>query len=358
MPFSAKNHINGYIPAINDEYDSIMENKTWTIEPLPPGRKAIKCKWVLDFKPGHKGVQPRYKARLVACGYDQLFGVDYLATYSPVVKHHSIRLVLGIVAALDLEMMQLDVKTAFLYGELKETIFMQQPEGFIIQGKEDQVCRLQRPIYGLKQAANCWNIKFNEFLIDFGFVRSKYDMCMYYRIKDDGEYTILIIYVDDGLTCSNRPHILTGILDHLSKYFKIRSVPPTRFVGLNITRNRLERTLSINQPEFTLRLLNRFNMVDCHPISIPCNPHNRVNALMSPRTEAERQQMESVPVKEAIGSLMYLTCMTRGDIAYAVTQIAHFVSNPGRGHWEAIKKVLAYLAGTINYGITFGGGTE
>ena len=100
-----------WIPAIEDEYDSIMENKTWRIVPLPQGRKAIKCKWVLDYKPGHKGVDPRYKARLVACGYDQLYGIDYLATYSPVVKHHSIRLILALVAAFDLEMIQLDAKT-------------------------------------------------------------------------------------------------------------------------------------------------------------------------------------------------------------------------------------------------------
>ena len=103
--------------AIQDEYDSLMENKTWTIQPLPPGRKPIKSKWVLDFKPGYKGVEPRYKARLVACGYAQLFGVDYLDTYAPVVKHYSIKMVLAIVALKNLDMLQLDIKTAFLNGE-------------------------------------------------------------------------------------------------------------------------------------------------------------------------------------------------------------------------------------------------
>ena len=199
-----------WIPAIQDEYDSIMENKTWRIVPLPQGRKAIKCKWVLDYKPGHKGVDPRYKARLVACGYDQLYGIDYLATYSPVVKHHSIRLILALVAAFDLEMIQLDVKTAFLYGQLEETIYMQQPEGFLLPGKEEMVCQLQKPIYGLKQAANRWNVEFNKFLIDFGFTRCKHDLCVYYRVRPDGEYTILIIYVDDGLACSNRPASTEG----------------------------------------------------------------------------------------------------------------------------------------------------
>jgi hypothetical protein len=101
---------------IQDEHKSLMENKTWDIVPLPQGRKAIKCKWILDFKPGHKGVNARYKVRLVACGYDQLYGVDYLVTYSPVVKHYSIRLVLAIIAVFDLEMLQLDIKIDNLHA--------------------------------------------------------------------------------------------------------------------------------------------------------------------------------------------------------------------------------------------------
>ena len=157
---------------------------------------------VLDYKPGHKGVDPRYKARFVACGYGQLYGVDYLATYSPVVKHLSIRLILALVAAFDLEMIQLDVKAAFLYGQLEETIYMQQPEDFLIPGKEETICQIQKPIYGLKPAANWWNVEFNKFLIDFGFVRSKQSLCVYYRVRPDGEYTILIVF-DDRLACSN-----------------------------------------------------------------------------------------------------------------------------------------------------------
>lgn len=104
-----------------------MENETWELVPLPEGYHAIKCKMVLDYKQAYEGVDARFKARLVACGYDQMYGVDYLATYSPVVKHHFIRLILGIVAAFDLEMIQIDIKTAFLYGRLTETIFMRQP---------------------------------------------------------------------------------------------------------------------------------------------------------------------------------------------------------------------------------------
>ncbi len=139
--------------AIQDEYDSIMDNKTWQIVPLPKNRKAIKGKWVLDFKPAHKGAAARYKARFVAYGYAQLYGIDYFATYYPVVKQYSICLVLSIAAAKDLEMVQLDIKTAFLYGDLKEEIYMLQPDGYALPGREDEFCKLLKCLYGLKQSS-------------------------------------------------------------------------------------------------------------------------------------------------------------------------------------------------------------
>ncbi len=362
IPTSYKDAVNcpdsdKWIPAIEDEYQSIMERKTWRVVPLPIGRKPIKCKWILDFKPGHKGVNPRFKARLVACGYGQLYGIDYLTTYSPVVKHYSIRIILGIVAALNLELIQLDMEKAFLYGKLNEneTIYMNQPEGYVVPGRESEVCLLDRPIYGLKQASNCWNVEFNKFLLDFGFTRCKSDPCVYIRIMPDGEYTILLIYVDDGMAASNRPNILIDILNHLRKHFQVRSLPPNRFVGLDITRDRTNRTLSISQPEFIKKMLKRYNMEGCNPVSTPADTYNKVTSMMTAQSDEERRKMERTPVREAIGSLMYLMAMTRGDIAYAVNQVSAFVSDPGPALWEAVKRIFAYLAGTTNHGITFGG---
>ena len=205
--------------AIQDEYNSIIENKTWEIVPLPKNRKAIKGKWVLDFKPAHKGAAARYKARFVACGYAQLYGIDYFATYSPVVKHYFIRL-LAIAAAKDLEMVYLDIKTTFLYGELKEEIYMLQPEGYALPGREDEVCKLQC-LYRLKQSSRCWFEKLEYFITKFGFTHCQSDPCVYYRFGPDGEYTILIIYVDDGLLCSNRTASIDATLHYLRTYFQV-----------------------------------------------------------------------------------------------------------------------------------------
>ena len=341
--------------AIQDEYNSIIENKTWDIVPLPENRKAIKGKWVLDFKPAHKGAAARYKARFVACGYAQLYGIDYFATYSPVVKHYSIRLVLAIAATKDLEMVQLDIKTAFLYGELKEEIYMLQPEGYALPGREDEVCKLLKCLYGLKQSSRCWFEKFDDFITKFGFTRCQSDPCVYYRFGPDGEYTILIIYVDDGLLCSNRTASIDATLQYLRTYFQVRALPASRFVGLDITRDRPNRLLYVNQSDFIRKMLRRYNMEECNPSPIPANKDNRPSPMMSPKSEDECNKMAATPVREALGSLMYLMAMSRPDIALAVNQVAAYVSNPGQGHWEAVKLIFAYLSGTNNYGICYGG---
>jgi hypothetical protein len=212
-----------WIAAIAEEYDSLIRNGTWTICPLPVDRKAIQGKWTMKFKPGFKTTPPRYKARFVIKGYSQIYGLDYKETYAPVVKHFSIRAIMAIAAARDLEMIQLDVKTAFLYGNLDEEIYMEQPEGFVTQGREQDVCRLIKSIYGLKQASRVWNIKFNEFIILFGLTKSTVDPCVYYRHlrrwEADEELTIFILYVDDGLIISNLKAVLTEMMVFLSKEF-------------------------------------------------------------------------------------------------------------------------------------------
>ena len=154
--------------AIQDEYDSLMLNETWSLSYLPPGRTCIKSRWIFKIKPGAHGSDNRYKARLVAKDFLQQPGIDFEENFSPVIKHDTLRVVLSLVAAHDLEMSQLDVKTAFLYGELDEEIYLQQPEGYVVAGKEGSVCRLHKCIYGLKQASRVWNRHFDYFIRKFG----------------------------------------------------------------------------------------------------------------------------------------------------------------------------------------------
>ena len=142
-----------WIAAMGEEMESLHKNQTWELVKLPKGRKVVGCKWIFKKKARILGVEgTRYKARLVAKGYSQKEGVDYNEIFSPVVRHTSIRVLLALVAHQNLELEQLDVKTAFLHGEFEEDILMSQPEGFSIPGKENQVCSLKKSLYGLKQS--------------------------------------------------------------------------------------------------------------------------------------------------------------------------------------------------------------
>ncbi len=332
-----------------------MKNETWELTPLPPGRKPIRMKWVFTVKPGHKDVPARYKARLVAQGYTQSQGIDYQDTYAPVVKQCSLRTVLSLVAALDLEITQLDIKTAFLYGELEEELYLEQPEGFVTAGRENEVCRLKKSLYGLKQSPRAWNTKFNEFLVKFGLTRCDSDSCVYYRRQEEGEITIVCIFVDDGLICTNKKFVSTSILNYLNMHFEIRSLPADRFIGLDILRDRPNKKLFISQIDFVNKILKKFNLDLCYPKSTPADPNARLTAAMSPSTQSDPTSPHLTRYREAIGCLMYIMTTTRPDIAFAVGQASQFCQNPGDGHWNGVKRIFAYLAGSAHLGLCFDG---
>ena len=341
--------------SIDDEYASLIKNETWRLTTLPAGREAIKCRWVFKIKPGHHNIPERYKSRLVAKGYTQKKSLDYKETFSPVVKNSSLRVIFSLVAAHDLDIIQLDIKTAFLNGDLEEELYMEQPEGYVAPGQENLVCRLVKSLYGLKQAPRCWNIKFDAFIKKFGLIQSSFDHCVYFRRKGE-EFTLVALFVDDGLLCSNQKEVLDAILEYVRTEFDMSIIPADRFLGLDITRNRKERQLFLTQEDAILRIMVKFNMTECNPKAVPSDPHTRLTKLMAPKDQMEAAEMAAIPYREAVGSLMYVMVMTRPDIAFAVGQVAQFCQNPGQAHWNAVKRIISYLAGTSNYGLCFNPG--
>ena len=184
--------------AVRSEMDSILANETWEITDRPYGCKPIGCKWVFKKKLRPDGTIEKYKARLVAKGYTQKEGEDFFDTYSPVARLTTIRVLLSLAASHGLLVHQMDVKTAFLNGELDEEIYMEQPDGFVLDGQEGKVCKLLKSLYGLKQAPKQWHEKFERTLTAAGFVVNEADKCVYYR-HGGGEGVILCLYVDDIL---------------------------------------------------------------------------------------------------------------------------------------------------------------
>src|SRR5436189_933923 len=246
--------------AMQEEMESMWTNQVWDLVDLPTGRKAIGNKWVLKIKRNSDGSIERYKARLVVKGYTQREGIDYEETFSPVVRFASLRAILAIVAKLDLELVQMDVKTAFLHGELDEEIFMDQPEGFRSEGQESKVCRLKRSIYGLKQSSRQWYLRFHRAVLTYGFTMIEQDHCVYLKRSKAG-FLILTLYVDDILTTSNDKKLVSETKVWLSSQFDMKDMGEAAYVlGVKILRNRSRRTLGLSQETYVRKVLERFNM--------------------------------------------------------------------------------------------------
>ncbi len=206
--------------AMQEEYASLMTNGTWELVPLLKDRKSVGCKWVFRTKKDASGHIVRHKAKLVAKGYSQVEGVDFNETFAPVAKFTTIRCMLAIGSAMDLEIHQMDVKTAFLNGELKEDIYMDQLQGFVQDGKEDLVCKLKKSLYGLKQSPRAWYQRINMFFTHECFSRSQADHSLY--VKQTAEYLlIVIIYVDDPIILSSNVNILKWLKSRLEDEFEM-----------------------------------------------------------------------------------------------------------------------------------------
>jgi len=209
--------------AVQSEMDSIMSNGTWEVVDRPYGCKPVGCKWVFKKKLRPNGTIEKYKARLVAKGYTQKEGEDYFDTYSPVARLTTIRVLLSLAASHGLLIHQMDVKIAFLNGELEEEIYMDQPDGFVAKGQEGKVCKLLKSLYGLKQAPKQWHEKFDKTLTSAGFAVNEADKCVYYRYGG-GNGVILCLYVDDILIFGNNIDVIKEVKDFLSNNFEMKDL--------------------------------------------------------------------------------------------------------------------------------------
>jgi transposase InsO family protein len=343
-----------WIGAMGEEIESLHKNQTWALAPLPKGKKLVGCKWVFKKKEGNPGVEPpRFKARLVAKGFTQREGIDYNEVFSPVVKHSSIRALLALVTLLNYELEQLDVKTAFLHGELEEEIYMSQPEGFVVPGKEDQVCLLKKSLYGLKQSPRQWYKRFDAFMVHNGFTRSAYDSCVYHgKLGEDSVY--LLLYVDDMLIAAKSMSAVNKLKKQLGKEFDMKDLGGARkILGMEITRDRRVGKTVLSQRSYIEKVLHRFNMATAKPVSVPFASHFRLSSDLSPKSAEEKEQMSKVPYSNAVGSVMYAMVCTRPDISHAVSVVSRYMANPGEEHWRAVKWLLRYLKGTTEVGLTF-----
>ena len=323
----------------------------------PSGVNIIGSLIVLYYKLDKHGTIQERKSRVIAQGFSQVKGIDYEETFSLTAKLTAIRIIAALAVRSDWEIEQTDVVGVYLNAKLKDDIFMRQPKGFKVPGKEHSVLCLKRVIYGLKQSGREWYDKLKCTLLSIGFTRCRVEHAVFYRYDQD--VIVLAVDVDDITIAGDSKRGIKRFKEQLSARYKIKDLGDLNWLlGLEVTRDRGRRTITFGQSAYIQKVVDRFNLQDAKPLSIPMNPGNNLSVRDCPEAPDEIDKMRHVPYKEAIGSLMYTVIGSRPDIAYTVSYLARFMQNPRTVHWEAVKRVVRYLKGTKDAKLTVGlGGT-
>lgn len=376
--------------SMRDEIKSILTNQTWKLVPKPKdGSKVIQGRWVYRTKSNANGQIVKYKSRWVVRGFQQEEGYNFTDTFACVVKPMSYKILFSIAAAHDLEIEQMDVKTAFLNSPIHEDIYVEQPHGFEVANLDEErqlkdeicdtqsipqpstsssastvtssivfpkrqrssaqlVCKLEKALYGLKQAPRAWYETLSAFLSKCNLVPLLSD----YAVFVNNDRTIfLAVYVDDILIFGKNQKTIHTLKSLLKRKFEMTDMGPAHmYLGMQITRNRQANTIYLDQKKYLLTVLDRFDMSNCNAVSTPMETGLKLEKRKDIASASERQRYQQI-----IGCLEYAAIATRPDLTFAVHRLAQFASNPDKSHFSAAKRVLRYLKGSINYSLVFHG---
>ncbi|KAK2418425.1 putative mitochondrial protein [Trifolium repens] len=335
----------GWRQAIIDEMSALDSNGTWELVPLPSGKSIVGCRWLFNVKVGPDGQIDRLKARLVAKGYTQVHGQDYSDTFSPVAKMASVRLFLAMAAMKHWPLFQLDIKNAFLHGDLEEEIYMEQPPGFVAQGECNLVCKLRKSLYGLKQSPRAWFGRFSKVLQQFGMVRCEADHSVFTKCSSSNKYIYLVVYVDDIVITGDDNEGINSLKQHLFQNFQTKDLGPLRyFLGIEVAQSK--SGIAISQRKYALDILEETGLTDCKPVDTPMDPNVKLLPNQGePYSDPGRY-------RRLVGKLNYLT-MTRPDISFPVSVVSQFLNSPCDNHWNAVIRILKYIKGLPGKGLVF-----
>ena len=323
-----------------------------------------------------QGRVARYKARLVAQGFSQVPGRDFLETYAPVARPSSIRTMMAMATEQDWHLDQMDVDTAYLYAPVEEEIYMRQPVGKEQLGPngEQLVCRLKKSLYGLKQSGRNWNQVIGSWLTEYGLTASDADPCVYTQHSGSSSASgstrpyinlVVALYVDDLLITGQDRGEVDRFKNAISQAFKMKDLGAVSFLlGMEVVRDRAVRTLQIKRTAYVKQVLQRFGMDGCKPVSTPAESAQSKSAQhgasegVSQEPSKQRAGGQDTEYMALVGSTLYAATMTRPDISFAVQSLSRHLQKPGPEHWAAGKRVLRYLQGTAELGITYSGGSS
>ena len=290
----------------------------------------------------------------MAKGFTQIPGIDFDETFSPVARFELLRLLLALAALEDWHVHQMDVKSAFLNGVLKEEIYMEQPQGFIMSGQETRVCRLKKALYGLKQASRAWNLQFHGVLTGLGFKRTYTDAGVYVCHQHGGDgMLIIILYVDDITLLGSSLESVKRVKGMLSARYKMSDLGEIEsYLGVRIVRNRADKCIDIDQSGYITDVLEHFGMADANPHNTPLPSGADVHLV---KYTGQATQSDIKHYQSLIGSLLYIQIGMHLDISFAVSCLAQYAANPSPQHLRLAQYVLGYLAGTKDMCIHYDG---
>lgn len=335
--------------AMQEEIEALKKNETWELVPKPENCTPVTCKWVYRLKKKSDSTIDKFKARLVARGFSQSYGLDYEETFSPVAKMVTVRSIFSLAAFKSWKLWQLDVKNAFLYGELDREVFMEQPKGFVSKQFPQHVCRLKKALYGLKQAPRAWYGKVAQYFIFCGFKVANSDSSLFVKLESK-MHLLVLLYVDDMIITGDNEAEISKLRNNLSTRFEMKNLGEIGcFLGIEVEKS--DQGYFVSQKRYAKSLLERFGMGESKEMATPMEPYLKL-------TKEEGELLKDARrFRQLVGSLIYLT-ITRPEIAYSVSVISQFMQNPRTHHLEAAKRILRYIKGSIAHGLMYKKGND
>ena len=337
--------------AIQEELKGLGVNGTWKEEIPPKGVNLVSTRWVFTVKVKADGTLDRYKARLVARGFSQIYGIDYFETFALTARIDTLRIFLAVAAAKDWELIHLDIKNAFTESHLKEQIYLSPPQG--VEVKDGYALRVLRSLYGLKQSARDWNCLCRDYLLKLGFKQSLAEPCLF---TEPVHKIHLLIYVDDILCVTENTKDSDWVYSQLLKRFKTKNLGQvTMFLGIRIVQNRKSREIYLDQIQYLEGVLNKFGMNNAK-FKRRGTPMRNYEGLKP--IQPDKECHDPTEYQQVVGSLMYAMVYTRPDIAFALGKLSQHMQKPSETHWNYLKALMRYLRSALNLRLRFGRGNS
>ena len=330
--------------AMQSEMDAVETNRTWELADLPHGHRAITLKWVFKLKRDEAGAIVKHKARLVARGFLQQEGIDFDDAFAPVARMESVRLLLALAALKGWHVHHMDVKSAFLNGDLKEEVYVHQPPGFAIPGKEGKVLRLRKALYGLRQAPRAWNAKLDSTLKRMGFMPSPHEAAIYRR-GNGGSALLVGVYVDDLVITGAKDAEVAAFKEEMKATFQMSDLGHLSFY-LGIEVHQGDSGITLRQTAYAKRIVELAGLTDCNPALTPMEERLKLSR------DSTTEEVDATQYRRLVGSLRYLV-HTRPDLAYSVGYVSRFLQRPTTEHEQAVKRIIRYVAGTLDHGLYY-----